>query len=45
MKCIGLLIEDHKTILSALEVLQAMAERTQKGEALGGEDGFFRPGT
>jgi hemerythrin-like domain-containing protein len=38
MKCTNLLIQDHKIILRALEVLQAMAERTEKGEAVRAED-------
>jgi hemerythrin-like domain-containing protein len=38
MKCTNLLIQDHRIILRALEVLQAMAERTEKGEAVGAED-------
>jgi hemerythrin-like domain-containing protein len=38
MKCTDLLIQDHKIILRALDVLQAMATRTELGEPVEPED-------
>jgi hemerythrin-like domain-containing protein len=38
MKCTDLLIQDHKIILRALEVLQAMSDRAQKNETVPAED-------
>jgi hemerythrin-like domain-containing protein len=38
MKCTSLLIQDHNVIRRALEVLQAMAARTENGEAVEAED-------
>jgi len=38
MKCTSHLIQDHKVILRALEVLQAMAAHTENGEAVQAED-------
>jgi hemerythrin-like domain-containing protein len=38
MKCTDLLIQDHKIILRALDVLQAMATRTELGEQVAPED-------
>src|SRR5262245_744423 len=34
MKCTDILIQDHKTILRALDVLDKMAARTEKGETV-----------
>jgi hemerythrin-like domain-containing protein len=38
MKCTDLLIQDHKTILRALDVLEHMAVRVQHGESIERED-------
>jgi hemerythrin-like domain-containing protein len=38
MKSTGLLSQDHKIILRALEVLQAVATRTERGEPVDAED-------
>src|SRR5262245_9796372 len=38
MKCTDLLIQDHKTILRALDVLQHMAIRVQQGDDIERED-------
>jgi hemerythrin-like domain-containing protein len=38
MKCTSLLIQDHKAIVRALEVLQAMAARTEQAEPVHAED-------
>jgi hemerythrin-like domain-containing protein len=47
MKCIDLLIQDHKIILRALYTLQEMAERVESGKTVAPEDvetilGFLR---
>jgi hemerythrin-like domain-containing protein len=38
MKCVDMLIEEHKTILLALNILDAMALRVERGENLPADD-------
>jgi hemerythrin-like domain-containing protein len=38
MKCTDLLVQDHKIILRALDVLQVLAERTEEGVPVSAED-------